>query len=127
MTDRDTANADALVQRGLALLEAGTPHQAARTFLSAVAADDRHLEAHYGLVRAWREAGHLERSIGAALALTVLTPRDPAAHAALALALREGGHHREAETATARSRALEWKNALEAPSEATPPDQGRQS
>lgn len=117
MIDRDPEDADALVQRGHDLLGSGAPLDAARMFRAAIAADEGHVEAHHGLVRALREGGRLERSIGAALALTVLTPRDPRAHAALALSLRQAGNVREAETAAARARALEWKSALETPAE----------
>jgi tetratricopeptide (TPR) repeat protein len=119
VNDRDTANAEtaahaeALFQRGLDLLTAGAAREAARAFRAAIAADGQHLDAYYGLVRALREAGQLERSIGAALALTVLTPRDPRAHAALALALRQAGHLPEAQKASARARVLEWKSALQ--------------
>lgn len=122
VSDRDTSHVEALVRRGHALLGTGAPLPAARVFRAAIAADDQHVEAHHGLVRALREAGKLERSIAAALALTVLTPRDPRAHAALAQSLRQAGHLREAQTAAARARILEWKSALETPSGTAYPD-----
>lgn len=127
MTHRDTAKAHTLVRRGLDLLTAGAPLPAAGAFRAAIAADDRNVDAHHWLVRALRQAGHLERSIGAALALTVLTPRDPRAHAALAQSLRQAGHLREAHTAEARARVLEWKSALETAPQAASPDRERRS
>ena len=105
--------ADALLERGLALLAAGAAAEAAKAFRSAIAMEPKHAKAHYGLVRALRDAGKLEQSIGAALALTVLTPHEPLAHAALAASLRAAGHIPEAETAAARARVLEWKLELQ--------------
>lgn len=105
--------ADVLAERGLALLESGAAAQAARSFRAAIAADPQHVAAHYGLVRALRQAGRLEGSIGAALALTVLTPHDQRAHGELAASLRAAGHAREAEAAEARARVLQWKAELQ--------------
>ena len=124
MTERDTANAETLAQRGLDLLSGGAPHEAARSFRAAIAADAQYMDAYYGLVRALREAGQLEGSIGAALAITVLTPGDSRAHEALAFSLRLAGHLREAQTAAARARVLEWKSALQSPAQAPEPDRG---
>lgn len=112
------SNADALTQRGLELLAASSAAEAARVLRAAIAVDAKHVEAHHGLVRALRAAGRREEAVGAALALTVLTPRDPLAHTALSVSLREGGHIPEAEAAAARARVLEWKRELElAPAE----------
>ena len=107
--------ADVLSQRGLDLLAAACPAEAARAFREAIAADPGHIEAHHGLVRALRDAGRLEQAVGAALALTALTPRDPLAHTALSIALQHAGHVPEAETAAARARVLEWKVQLQSP------------
>ncbi len=74
------------------LLAAGKPVEAARAFRAAIAADDHYYEAHHGLVRALRDAGQLENAIGAALALTALTPNDPLAHTALSISLQTAGH-----------------------------------
>lgn len=109
----EQAPADSLAQRGRELLAAGKPAEAVRAFRAAIAADSNHVEAHYAMVRALREAGRLEASIAAALALTVLTPQSPQAHSALALSLRTAGHIHEAETAARRARLLEWKEQLE--------------
>ena len=111
----DRAKADELSQHGLELIAAGHAAEAAREFHAAIASDDQHVEAHHGLVRALRDAGQLEESIGAALALTVLTPQDPLAHTALSISLQAAGHIPEAEAAAARARVLEWKIALESP------------
>ena len=73
------------------------------------------IEAHHGLVRALRDAGRLEQSVGAALALTALTPADPLAHTALSISLQTAGHVPEAEAAAARARVLEWKIQLQSP------------
>jgi predicted Zn-dependent protease len=97
------------------LLAAGKPSEAARAFRAAIAADDHYYEAHHGLVRALRDAGQLDNSIGAALALTALTPNDPLAHAALSISLQTAGHIPEAEAAAARARILEWKVQLQSP------------
>ena len=93
-------------------LAAGEPAQAAASFRAAIAADPAHIESHHGLVRALRDAGELEPAIGAALALTVLTPQDPLAHTALSISLQQGGHIPEAEAAANRARLLEWKQQL---------------
>ena len=119
MNSPDTANAAALSQRGLELLAAGKALEAAREFRAAIAADESHVEAHHGLVRALRDGGRIEDSIGAALRLTVLTPHDPLAHTALSISLQHAGHVPEAEAAAARARVLEWKIALK-----TPPEEG---
>jgi len=111
----EPATAEQLSQRGLDLLAAGRPADAARAFRAAVAADEHFFEAHHGLVRALRDAGQLEQSIGAALALTALTPDDPLAHTALSISLQTAGHVPEAEAAAARARILEWKQQLTSP------------
>jgi tetratricopeptide (TPR) repeat protein len=107
--------ADLLSQRGLDLLAAGSPDEAAQSFRAAIAADPAHVEAHHGLVRALRDAGRAEQSIAAALALTALTPLDPLAHTALSICLQHAGHVPEAEAAAARARILEWKVQLQSP------------
>lgn len=86
--------------------------EAAQAFRAAIDRDERCFEAHHGLARALRDAGRLEQSIAAALALTALTPGDPLAHTALSISLQTAGHIPEAEAAAARARILEWKAAL---------------
>jgi len=108
-------SADSLYQQGLELLAAGSPARAAHAFRAAIAADPAHIEAHHGLVRALRDAGRLEQAVGAALALTTLTPSDPLAHTALSICLQRAGHIPEAEAAAARARILEWKVQLQSP------------
>jgi Flp pilus assembly protein TadD len=103
------------------LVAAGRAAEAAEAFRAAIAADAVHVEAHHGLVRALRDAGRLEQSVGAALALTALTPGDPLAHTALSISLQTAGHVPEAETAAARVRVLEWKIQLESPREDSRP------
>jgi len=76
VTSTNDLSADALSQRGLDLLAAGSAAEATLAFRAAIAADPRHIEAHHGLVRALRDSGRLEQSIAAALALTALTPSD---------------------------------------------------
>ena len=93
-------------------LASGDAAGAIESFRSSIAADANYFEAHHGLVRALRDAGRLEQSIGAALALTALTPEDPLAHTALSISLQEAGHIPEAESAAARARVLEWKAQL---------------
>ena len=112
MNEPTKTEADAQAERGFDLLAAGDAAGAVRAFRAAIAADDSHLEAHHGLVRALRDAGRLEQAIGAALTLTVLTPHDPVAHTALSICLQQAGHIPEAETAAARARVLEWKAEL---------------
>jgi tetratricopeptide (TPR) repeat protein len=109
--------AESLSQRGLDLLAAGDAAKAAKAFRAAIAADPEHVEAHHGLVRALRDAGKLEQAVGAALALTALTPGDPLAHTALSIALQLTGHVPEAEAAAARARILEWKVHLQMPAD----------
>jgi len=115
VTIPDTPTADALSERGLELVAAGQPAQAAQAFRAAIDADREHVEAHHGLVRALRDAGRLEQSIAAALALTMLTPDDPLAHTALSVSLQHAGHIPEAEAAAARAKVLEWKLQLKNP------------
>jgi Flp pilus assembly protein TadD len=109
------STAEALSQRGLDLLAAGSAAEAAQAFRAAIAADPAHVEAHHGLVRALRDAGQLGQAVGAAMALTVLTPDDPLAHTALSIALQQAGHIEPAEAASARARILEWKQQLQSP------------
>ena len=97
------------------LLAAGRAEEAAQAFRTAIAADGQYFEAHHGLIRALRDAGHLEESIGAALALTALVPDDPLAHTALSISLQTAGHVPQAESAAARARILEWKRELQTP------------
>jgi tetratricopeptide (TPR) repeat protein len=108
-------NAEAFSQRGIELLAGGHPAEAAQSFREAIAADPAQLEAHHGLVRALRDAGKLEQSVAAALALTALTPNDPLAHTALSISLQTAGHVSEAEAAAGQARILEWKIQLQAP------------
>jgi Flp pilus assembly protein TadD len=115
VTDLSTNQAEILSQRGLDLLAAGSPADAAKAFRAAIEADPANYEAHHGLVRALRDAGRLEQSVAAALALTALTPNDPLAHTALSISLQRAGHVPEAETAAARARVLEWKIQLQSP------------
>ncbi len=112
-TNRPTA--DSLFEEGIAQLEAGEPARAAKSFRAAISANPAHFEAHHGLVRALRDAGSLEQSIGAALALTALTPADPLAHTALSISLQAAGHIPQAEAAAAKARILEWKLQLQSP------------
>lgn len=105
--------AEQLCQSGIEYVAAGRPREAARAFRAALAANAKCFEAHHGLIRALRDAGRLEQSIAAALALTALTPGDPLAHAALSISLQQAGHKQEAEAASARARILEWKKQLE--------------
>jgi Flp pilus assembly protein TadD len=115
VTSPTTNTAETLYLRGLDLLAANSPGEAASAFRAAIAADPAHSEAHHGLVRALRDAGQLEKAIGAALALTALTPHDPLAHTALSISLQCAGHVPEAEAAAARARILEWKIQLQSP------------
>lgn len=106
-------------ERGLDLLAVGSLAEAAKAFRAAIAAGPDHsqaqIDAHHGLIRALRDAGHLEQSIAAALALTALTPADPLAHTALSISLQTAGHVPQAEAAAARARILEWKIQLHSP------------
>ncbi|MGA9668962.1 MAG: tetratricopeptide repeat protein [Terracidiphilus sp.] len=123
MTESKTPAAESLAQshyeRGLDLLAAGSPAEAVRAFRAAIAAgpENSHaqIDAHHGLIRALRDAGQLEQSIAAALALTALTPADPLAHTALSISLQTAGHIPQAEAAAARARILEWKIQLQSP------------
>lgn len=115
MTATDPQTAESCFQRGLDLLAGGEPAAAANAFRAAIALDSAHSEAHHGLIRALREAGQLEKSIAAALALTALTPGDPLAHTALSISLQHAGHVPQAEAAAARARVLEWKIQLQSP------------
>lgn len=115
MTANESNSADSLCERALDLLDAGNAAGAAQAFRAAIAADPGHVEAHHGLVRALRDAGQLNHSVAAAMALTVLTPEDPLAHTALSISLQAAGHVPQAEAAAARARILEWKAQLNAP------------
>jgi tetratricopeptide (TPR) repeat protein len=115
VTVPDAQSAESFSQRGLDLLAAGQPAESAQAFRTAIAADPANFEAHHGLIRALRDAGRLEQSIAAALALTALTPADPLAHTALSISLQHAGHIAEAEAAAARARILEWKIQLQSP------------
>jgi tetratricopeptide (TPR) repeat protein len=115
VTHPESQTADTLSERGLELLAAGEPSEAAQAFRAAIDADPAHVEAHHGLVRSLRDAGRLEQSIGAALALTTLTPDDPLAHATLSVSLQHAGHIPQAEAAATRAKVLEWKLQLRNP------------
>ena len=120
MAQTNAPNAEFLSQRGLDLLAAGSPPQAAQAFRAAIGADPAYYEAHHGLIRALRDSGQLEQSIAAALALSALTPLDPLAHTALSISLQSAGHIPEAEAAAARARVLEWKIQLQSPPQEDP-------
>jgi Tetratricopeptide repeat len=117
-----------LCRRGIDLLAAGSPADAAEAFRTAISLGESlggsmtppHIEAHHGLIRALRDAGRLEQSIGAALALTALTPGDPLAHTALSISLQQAGHIPQAEAAATKARVLEWKIQLLSPPESQP-------
>jgi len=113
-SDKNTAEAHTL--QGLNQLAAGNSLGAVQSFRAAIAADPGCFEAHHGLIRALRDAGRLEQSVGAALALTALTPTDPLAHTALSISLQQAGHIPEAEAAAAKARILEWKIQLQSSS-----------
>jgi Flp pilus assembly protein TadD len=119
VTESNAPTTVLLNQRALDLLAAGKPAEAANVFRAALAAGpektEAHIEAHHGLVRALRDAGQLEQSIAAALALTAITPADPLAHTALSISLQRAGHVPQAEAAAARARILEWKQQLLTP------------
>jgi hypothetical protein len=120
VTATNTPTADELCQRGIDLLAAWSAVEAAEAFRGAIGLDAGNVEAHHGLVRALRDAGRLEQAVGAALALTALTPGDPLAHTALSITLQHAGHVPEAETAAARARVLEWKIQLQSPPDGDP-------
>jgi len=115
VTASSTLAAEALCQRGLDLLAASAPAEAAASYRAAIGVEPENVEAHHGLVRALRDAGRHEASIAAALALTALTPADPLAHTALSISLQHAGHVPQAEAAAARARVLEWKVQLQSP------------
>jgi Flp pilus assembly protein TadD len=115
VTSNESNSADSFCETALDLLAQGDAGGAARAFRAAIAADSGHVEAHHGLVRALRDAGQLNQSVAAAMALTVLTPDDPLAHTALSISLQAAGHVPQAEAAAARARILEWKAQLNAP------------
>ena len=119
MTESNAPTAESLNQRALDLLAAGQAAEAAKGFRAAIAAGpekaEAHIEAHHGLVRALRDAGQLEQSIAAALALTAITPSDPLAHTALSISLQRAGHVPQAESAASLARILEWKKQLQSP------------
>ncbi len=119
MTPNPPNSADPLCETGIDLLAQGNASGAAQAFRAAIAAEPGHVEAHHGLVRALRDAGQLNQSVAAAMALTVLTPQDPLAHTALSISLQAAGHVPQAEAAAARARILEWKAQLN-----SPPDKG---
>jgi Flp pilus assembly protein TadD len=111
--------AESLCQRGFDLLAEGKADEAGKAFRAAlIAAPERseaQTEAHHGLVRALRDAGQLNQSVAAAMALIALTPNDPLAHTALSISLQHAGFVPEAEAASARARVLEWKAQLQSP------------
>lgn len=113
--DTKPHTADELCESGMNLLATGRAEEAVEAFRAAIAADDTCYDAHHGMVRALRDAGRLEQAIGAALALTALTPHDPLAHTALSISLQHAGHIPEAEAAAAKARILEWKRELQNP------------
>jgi tetratricopeptide (TPR) repeat protein len=119
VTESNAPTAELLNQRALDLLAAGKAADAASAFRAAIAIGpeltEAQIEAHHGLVRALRDAGQLEQSIAAALALTAITPADPLAHTALSICLQRAGHVPQAEAAAARARILEWKQQLDSP------------
>jgi Flp pilus assembly protein TadD len=115
VTSNESISANSLCETGIDLLGTGNAAAAAQAFRAAIAADPDHVEAHHGLVRALRDAGQLNQSVAAAMALTVLTPEDPLAHTALSISLQAAGHVPQAEAAAARARILEWKAQLNAP------------
>jgi Flp pilus assembly protein TadD len=120
VTETKRATAEELSLRGLNQLADGDSPSAVQSFRSAIAEDADYFEAHHGLIRALRDAGRLEQSIGAALALTALTPDDALAHTALSISLQQAGHIPEAEAAAARARILEWKSQLRSAPEPQP-------
>jgi Flp pilus assembly protein TadD len=120
MASLDQQRAGDLTQKGMDLLAEGHAADAVHTFREAIAVDANHHDAHHGLVRALRDAGQLEQSVAAALALTALTPNDPLAHAALSISLQHAGHVPEAEAAAGRARSLEWKIQLQSPNDQEP-------
>lgn len=128
MSANQSSSVEELCQRGMDLLAAGSPAEAAEAFRAAIARGESqggpmtsaHIEAHHGLIRALRNAGRLEQSIGAALALTALTPGDPLAHTALSISLQQAGHIPQAEAAATKARVLEWKIQLLSPPESQP-------
>ncbi len=117
MSDEINTESQELLENGLELLAEGKLAEAACAFRAAIDVDETNYEAHHGLVRALRDAGRLEQSVGAALALTALTPHDPLAHTALAISLQTAGHVAEAEAASARARVAEWRIQLKTPVE----------
>jgi tetratricopeptide (TPR) repeat protein len=120
----DSNRAELLAQRGLDLLAENRPAEAAEAFRAAISANQSHVEAHHGLIRALRDAGQLDQSVTAALALIVLTPDDPLAHTALSIALQHAGQVPQAEAAAGRARILEWKQQLQG---SAADDAGRES
>jgi len=115
----DSRAAELLSQRALDLLESGRPAEAAQAFRAAIASNNKYFEAHHGLVRALRDAGRLEQSIAAAMALTTMNPNDPLAHTALSVSLKRAGHIKEAEAAAAQARILQWTQETHAAPHAT--------
>jgi Flp pilus assembly protein TadD len=120
MTLENSESVEAVLQQGMDVIASGRAAEAVPLFRRAIAIAPTNFEAHHGLVRALRDAGHLEESVAAALALTALTPDDPLAHTALSISLQHAGHIPEAESAAGRARILEWKVQLQSPPKAEP-------
>lgn len=121
MTDSNSPTPESLCERGLDLLASGLPAEAAEAFREAIAFSQNPaglglVEAHHGLIRALRDAGQLNQSVAAAMALAALTPDDPLAHTALSISLQAAGMVPQAEAAAARARVAEWKIQLRSPS-----------
>ena len=116
---------ESLCERGLDLLAAGSPAAAADAFRESIALSQNPaglglVEAHHGLIRALRDAGQLNQSVAAAMALAALTPDDPLAHTALSISLQAAGLVPQAESAAARARVAEWQVQLRSPSSSDP-------
>ena len=109
----DLAVARACLERGLAELLAGEALRAAHSLRAAIDADFALVAAHHGHALALRLAGRSQAAMRAALALSILAPKDALAHAALALNLQAAGLPEPAKKAEARAAQLlaEWRQS----------------
>jgi tetratricopeptide (TPR) repeat protein len=115
MAPAATPQADALLDRALDAMAAGSPAEAIPHLQQALALSPGHTSATHALIRALEDSGLLSEALALTRERIAHDPDDALAHTRLSILLQKLGDIPAAEAAAARAKILTWKHQLRDP------------
>jgi tetratricopeptide (TPR) repeat protein len=115
MGDYATGEGDALLDRALDAMAAGSPAEAIPYLQQAIEIEPEHAAAAHALIRALEDSGQLEHALALTRERIAQYPDDALAHTRLSILLQKLGDIPAAEAAAARAKILTWKHQLREP------------